>query len=534
MKRIARWIGIVVAVLLLAVVALPFLIDANRFRPMLESELTNALARDVKVGDLKLAILSGGVTADDLSIADDPAYTQTPFLHTKSLTLGVDLWPLIFSRQLHVTQLTLDQPQIDLQQSAAGDWNFSSLGGKSALHAQRSGPPSAGLDLSVKLVKIANGRLTFAQHNSGAKARVLENVNVEVRDFSAASVFPFTLSAKLAGGGDIRLNGMVGPINATDAAQTPAKVRLKLSGFDLAAAGVENSTGLAGILSIDGSAASNGRTLFVSGRLKAERLKLAKHGTPAREAVEFDAGLEHDMRRNSGVLRRGDIHIGNAPASLTGTYVAQGESTAVNMNLSGPEMPVPQLAAMLPAFGVMLPAGSSLQGGTASARLSFAGRVEALVINGSLAFNNTRLTGFDLGTKMSTIEKLAGIKTGPDTEIQTFAATVHMAPDGSSVQDIKFVAPALGELSGGGTVSPSQALDFKMRATLHTGGTALAMLGAKSDAGVPFLIEGTASNPVFRPDMKAFASERVQSLEKNELGRAAGSLLGGILGKKKK
>jgi len=534
MKRIARWIGIVVVLLLLAVVALPFLINPNQFRPMLESELSKALARDVKVGDLKLAILSGGVTADDLSIADDPAYSSTPFLRTKSVTLGVELWPLIVSRELHVTQLTLDQPQIDLLQSAAGDWNFSSLGGKSAAPPPRTGTPGGGFDLSVKLVKISNGLLTFAQHKSNAKSRVLQNVNVEVDGFSTTSVFPFTLSAKLAGGGDIQLKGMAGPINPTDTAQTPAKVRLQLSGFDLAAAGVENSTGLAGLLSIDGSAGSNGKTLFLSGRLKAEKLKLAKNGTPAREPVEFDLGLEHDMRKRSGVLRRGEIHVGSAPASLTGTYVAQGESVAVNMNLSGPAMPVPQLTAMLPAFGVVLPAGSSFQGGTASAKLSFAGPIEALVINGSLGLSNTRLTGFDLGSKMSTIEKLAGIKTGPDTEIQTFAATVHMAPDGSTVQDIQFVAPALGELNGGGTVSPSQALDFKMRATLHTGGAALAMLGAKSGTGVPFLIEGTASNPVFRPDMKALVEGRVQSLEKNDLGKAAGSLLDGVLGKKKK
>jgi len=134
---------------------------------------------------------------------------------------------------------------------------------------------------------------------------------------------------------------------------------------------------------------------------------------------------------------------------------------------------------------------------------------------------------------MSTIEKLAGIKTGPDTEIQTFAATVHMAPDGSTVEKVKFVAPALGELNGGGTVSPTQALDFKMRAALHTGGAVLAMLGAKGDTGVPFTIEGTASNPVFRPDMKGMAAGRVQGLEKNDVGKAAGKLLGGVLGKKK-
>ncbi|HLY17442.1 MAG TPA: AsmA family protein [Bryobacteraceae bacterium] len=534
MKRIIGWIAIIVVLLLLAAVALPFLINPNQFRPRLEAELTKALARDVKVGDLKLSILSGGVTADDLSVADDPAYSATPFLHTKALTLGVDLWPLIVSRELHVTQLTLDQPQIDLLQSAAGDWNFSSLGGKSSAQAQPATSSGAGLNLSVKLVKITGGRLTLAQHNSKARARVLENVNIELRDFAADSAFPVSLSAKLAGGGNIQLDGNVGPINPTDAALTPAKVTVKLTGFDLAAAGVDTSGGLAGLLSINGTAAANGKSLFLSGRLKADKLKMAKNGSPATEPVEFDFALEHDMRKHSGVLRRGTIHIGSAPAELSGTYAAQGESVAVNMNLSGPQMPVPQLAAMLPVFGVVLPSGSSFQGGAASAKLSFNGPIEALVINGTLGLNNTRLTGFDLGSKMSSIEKLAGIKTGPNTEIQTFTATVHWAPDGSSIQDIKLVAPALGDLSGGGTVSPSEALDFKMRASLRTGGAALAMIGAKSDAGVPFTVEGTASNPIFRPDMKALASQEVRSLEKDTIGKAASGLLDGVLGRKKK
>ena len=519
MKRLARAIGIALVLLVSLAVGLPFLINPNQFRPKLEAELSSALARDVKVGDLKLAIFSGGVTAGDLSIADDPAYSRSPFLHAQAVTLAVDLWPLIFSRQLRITSLTLDQPQIDLLQSPAGDWNFSSLGGKSVLPARQTRPASdTRMGLSVKLVTIEHGRLTFAQQNGKDKARVLENVNVEVRNFSANSVFPFHLAANLAGGGDIQLDGVAGPINATDAAQTPAKVKLKLSGFDLAAAGVDRATGLAGLVAIDGVVASNGKTLFVNGRLKAEKLKLARNGSPAREPVEFDIALEHEMHQRSGTLRRGEIHLGNAPASLTGTYRAQGESVAVAMTLWGPQMAVPQLTAMLPAFGVVLPQGSSFQGGTAHAQLSFAGPIEALAIDGSLGLDDTRLTGFDLGSKMSTVEKLAGIKTGPDTGIQTFAATIHIAPDGSSVQDIHFVAPALVELSGAGTVSPSQALNFQMRATLHTGGAALAMLGAKSAAGVPFSIEGTAANPIFRPELKGMVS----------------GLLGHVLGKKQK
>ena len=64
MKKFLIGIGIVLLVLVMAVISLPFLVNANEFRPRLESELTTALGRDVKVGELKLNILGGTVSAD--------------------------------------------------------------------------------------------------------------------------------------------------------------------------------------------------------------------------------------------------------------------------------------------------------------------------------------------------------------------------------------------------------------------------------------------------------------------------------------
>ena len=66
MKRILKIVGIVVVVILLVVIALPFLVNVNSFRPKLESELSTALGREVKVGNLSLSILSGSVSAEDL------------------------------------------------------------------------------------------------------------------------------------------------------------------------------------------------------------------------------------------------------------------------------------------------------------------------------------------------------------------------------------------------------------------------------------------------------------------------------------
>src|SRR5258708_14574874 len=103
MKRGLKILGIVVGVLIVIVIIVPFFIDANSFRPKLESELSGALGRQVKVGNLSLSLLSGSVTADDISIADDPAFAKTPFRQPKSLTSGRKLIPLIFSKTFHIT-----------------------------------------------------------------------------------------------------------------------------------------------------------------------------------------------------------------------------------------------------------------------------------------------------------------------------------------------------------------------------------------------------------------------------------------------
>jgi AsmA protein len=530
MRRVFKWVGICVAVLVVGVVSLPFLINVNQFKPMLESDLSAALNRAVKLGNLKLSLLAGQVTADDLSVAEDQAFGQPAFIRAKSLGVGAEIWPFLMSRKLIVTYLTIDQPEIALVQAPSGNWNFSSLGGttKKSPTAART-PGTAPLDLSVKLVKITNGRLKMGRTLGHWKPLVLEQVNLELRDFSATTAFPFTLSTRVAGGGTIMLNGKAGPINRMDSAMTPVNASLKVAQLDLAGSGMNDfAPDVAGLVSFESSGSSDGQNMRVNGKLKAEKLKLAKKGTPAMRPMEIDLAMQHDLKKHSGTLRRGDIHIGSAVAHLTGTYAEQGESMMLHMKLTGPGMPVPELETLLPALAVVLPSGTRLEGGTASVMLAMEGPADKLVTSGSLALNNTRLTGFDLPKKMATLERLAGIKGGPDTDIQTLSADVRVAPDGVSAQDMKLVVPAIGNLSGAGTVSPANDLDFKMSATVHTSG----LFALAGDAPIPFTVQGTCADPIFRPDLKAVATERVKSVE-GGLERKAEGLLKGLLGGKK-
>lgn len=291
MRRIIVWIGVVVALVLIAAVALPFLIDANSFRPRLESTLASALGRTVKLGELKLALLSGGISANDLSIDDDPAVSKTPFLRAKELKVGVELATLIFSRKLNVTGLTIDQPEIVLVETAPGVWNFSSIG--SATHPAHG--TSAPLDLSVKLIKVTNGRLTLSRANTQGKPIVLEQVAIDLQNFSTTAAFPFSLTGKLSGGGAIKLDGTAGPINSTDASKTPVHANLSVNQLDLALSRLNDwAPTIAGTVSLDGTAASDGQTIQLSGKLKGDKLKLARNGTPARRAVER---LRHQPQR---------------------------------------------------------------------------------------------------------------------------------------------------------------------------------------------------------------------------------------------
>ena len=81
---------------------------------MLEAESPKSLRPQVKLGDLKLSPPSGGVTASDLSVADQSSISQAPFPRTKSMHIGVELRPLLLLRQLNVPALTVKQPDIVL------------------------------------------------------------------------------------------------------------------------------------------------------------------------------------------------------------------------------------------------------------------------------------------------------------------------------------------------------------------------------------------------------------------------------------
>jgi hypothetical protein len=133
---------------------------------------------------------------------------------------------------------------------------------------------------------------------------------------------------------------------------------------------------------------------------------------------------------------------------------------------------------------------------------------------------------------MSALSALAGIKGSPDTVIQTLSSNLHVSPDGIRTDNLNVVVPSIGTVTGAGTIGSSNALNYKMNAKLNSGG----MLGGvsqitsfgQSKGTIPFLIQGTTSNPVFIPNVAGAMGNTVAAPAKD-----LGGVFGGLFGKKK-
>jgi AsmA protein len=583
MKKVIKWVAIIIAILIVLVLVLPFVINVNDFRPRIESELTNALGRKVTVGDLSLSLWSGSLAADNIAISDDPAFGNAPFVKAESLNVGVNLIPLIFSKTLEVRNITLTRPQVSLLRTPAGRWNFSTIGSssetasesggapqppgksqtppkptekKSAAESQPSSAPSPGNEssseqsleqnFSVEELNIRNGQISMADTNAPSKAHVYSNVDISVKNFSFTSQFPFTLSADLPGGGNAKLDGTGGPVNRSDTSLTPLQAKISVNQLDLAKSGfIDPASGFAGLANFSGTVESDGNQARSMGDATAEHLKLSPKGTPAQSTIAMKYATTYELAKQVGQLTQGDVSVGKASAKLAGAYDLHGQSAVVNMKLNADNMPVDDLENLLPALGVVLPSGSKLQGGTLTADLTVNGPVDKLVIAGPVKLSNTKLAGFDMGSKLSAISALSGAKTGPDTSIQNFSSDVHYSPSGIQTNSVNLVLPALGTMQGNGTISPQDALDYKMTANFSgsvvSGLTKVAGVGGNG-ATIPFSITGTASDPKFMPDVKGMLGSQLGSQLKKNLGsqvpggqnsQGVVNAIGGLFGKKK-
>ena len=287
-------------------------------------------------------------------------------------------------------------------------------------------------------------------------------MNLTASNLSYTTQFPFDLAVVTPGNGNIALKGQAGPLNQTDMQQTPLNATLEARNLNLAATGfVEPASGIAGLVDFSGTLASDGKTVTTKGTATASKLQLAPGASPATQPVQLAYQTDYLLAGQNGVLRQGDVRVGKALAQLTGTYKTTGQTTSVQMKLKGSNMPATDISSLLPALGVILPAGAALKEGTLNMDLNLSGPLDRLVTTGPVNLSNAKMTGFDLGSKMKVLATFAGIPSTSDTLIQTMASDLRLDPAGIRADNFNLVVPSIGSLTGNGTINSKQEAQFQ-------------------------------------------------------------------------
>jgi AsmA protein len=534
---------LVIAVLVVAVAAaIPLFVHANTFRPVIERQLSSTLGRGVKLGDLRLSVFSRSLVAKDVSVADDPNFSAAPFLTAKELRIGVSLRRLVFSHEVVLRDFEIESPQITVIRASNGAWNFSSVGHRAARGAPASGGvaesaapgTSQGFaaplpDLLVDRIAVEDGRVVFSTAPEQGHATVYDHVNITARDFAFALQFPFDFSADLPAGGTISASGHLGPINGGDAAATPVEAQITVKNFDPVGAGLlDPEDGLSLLADLNVHSAFDGQAFTTNGTVQIENLKLRKDAAAAPKPLNLTYSGTHRVRENSGQIDDAIVKVGDAAIHVSGTYravtptatgaagatgtsgAANLEVPLLNLKLSGQNLPIDDLQSLMTAAAVRLPNGSKLKGGMLSMNLAVTGPAKSLIISGPIAIDNARLVGFDVSSKIHGIASLSGVKTGDATEIEKLRANVRVTNGGIVADRIYAVIPAMGELSGSGTISAANQLDFNLIAKVTSasgfGKVGVSLFSALSGgsgkkSGVPLHITGTPDEPYITADV---------------------------------
>ena len=182
MKKIFKWIGIVLLVLIIFIIAAPFLFKGKIIATVKE-ETNKSLNAKVDFGDFDLTLISSfpdfKFTLNNLYVAGVDSFAGDTLLVVKQLALSVNLMSVIKGSQYKINAITLDQPHIlaKVLKSGKANWDIAKPSPTPQTPEQKSA--SAPFKMSLKKFEIRNANIAYIDEQMGFETS-LKNLNHEL------------------------------------------------------------------------------------------------------------------------------------------------------------------------------------------------------------------------------------------------------------------------------------------------------------------------------------------------------------------
>lgn len=241
--------GILLILIVVALIAAPYLLNVDTLREWGEEQATDYLGREVTIEDASFSWSGPKVRLSGFSIAEAKGLGEDPFARFDSFDLKLRLVDL-FRLRLSVEHVVLSGPRIRIVRNRKGRFNFEDILNHinqptavaalpyAALDPSDGGIKAPPVDLLVEEIRMESGEIFFSDATiprlSGGIT--IEEIELVLRDLSLDR--PVTISASLGIGKasrDVQFEGTVGPVGEVIIpGKIPMDLKLEILPFELA------------------------------------------------------------------------------------------------------------------------------------------------------------------------------------------------------------------------------------------------------------------------------------------------------------
>ncbi|MBM3549291.1 MAG: AsmA family protein [Alphaproteobacteria bacterium] len=171
MKKLLIAVAALIALVIVAAIAAPFLIPVSVYKDQIEARAQAATGRALAIkGGMSLALFpSVAIEAKDVSFANAQGASTPQMAQLKSLKVAVKLMPLLRGR-LEIDSFVLEEPVIvlEIDRQGRGNWVFGTQPA-AASTPSASAPSGAPGDIRLGEVRLKDGRVTYIDARSNTK-----------------------------------------------------------------------------------------------------------------------------------------------------------------------------------------------------------------------------------------------------------------------------------------------------------------------------------------------------------------------------
>lgn len=446
MRKALIAVGVFIVLVVVAIAALPFVVDADRYRGRIQAELQSRTGRVVSLGKMRLSVFPLAFRVENAVIGEDKAFPSTqPFAHVGELLVSAKLMPLL-SGDVQIDSLELRRPRIELIRNREGVWNSSTLGSAQAPTAPAPKPdptapqpqtrPQSERKFSLVELKVVDGQVGFTDQQKNQPRAIYDHIDLTLNDYAPNKKFNFELAAHLPGAGAQRLSlqGEGGPMRSEAPSTTDFKGSLKLEEVSLSglkrflnSQALQNiefvATGKADIESRAGTVSSKGDLKLDDGRVNGVNI-----GYPIAADYNITADLKADLYK----IERGTLKLGNTPLSVVGSINAAPTPMVLDLKVDAANASIAEAARLAAAFDVAFNPGMDIKG-KIDAALTARGSASKPVMNGRVTAHELVITGKDLPQAVQ-VTKVDLVLTPSTITSNEFIATT-----GSTAAHVNFV-----------------------------------------------------------------------------------------------